>query len=218
MPTWLRQNQAEKQNTEVAFTYVLHQKRLEQGEERENKSRIRMECTAPAREQKKERTKVAFAWTSSPLHPPNRAEREMQVQAGMCRKSRVGKKTVKTDAGCDTHRKTQKNTMRNAEVNTFLHSAARRLGHFFAMKHRKNRCESKSKVQLRAKQVPKRECQHMPAKESHHPARRQTQRLPTTTTATATATTTTIDEYRLLMSTLRELIDRYPLLVTVALS
>ena len=45
--------------------------------------------------------------------------------------------TVKTDAVCDTHRKTPKKTMRNAEVNTFLHSAARRLGHFFAIKHRK---------------------------------------------------------------------------------
>ena len=78
--------------------------------------------------------------------------------------------------------KHRKKTMRNAEVNTFLHSAARRLGHFFAIKHRKNRCESKSKVQFRVSKVPKLEFQHMPAKESHHPARRQTQRLPTTTT------------------------------------
>ena len=129
--------------------------------------------TALAREHKKEKTTGAFAWTSSPLHPPNRAEREMQVQAGMCRKSRVGKNTVKTDAECDTHRKIPTKTMRNAEVNTFLHSAARRLGHFFAIKHRKNRCESNSKVQFR-----------VPAKESHHPARWQTQRLPTTTTTT----------------------------------
>ena len=113
------------------------------------------------------------------LHPPNRAEREMQVQAGLCRKSRVGENTVKTDAECDTHRKTPNKTMRNAEVNTFLHSAARRLGHFFAIKHRKNRCESKSKVQFRVSKVPKLEFQHMPAQESHHPARRQTQRLPT---------------------------------------
>ena len=78
--------------------------------------------------------------------------------------------------------KTPKKTMRNAEVNTFLHSAARRLGHFFAIKHSKNRCESRSKVQFWVRKVPKLEFQHMPAKESHHPARRQTQRLPTTTT------------------------------------
>ena len=99
----------------MAFTYVPHQKRLVQGEKKENTSRIRMDvitppphpptppphqCTAPAREHKKEKTKGAFAWTSSPLHPSNRAEREMQVQAGMCRKSRVGENTVKTDAKC----------------------------------------------------------------------------------------------------------------------
>ena len=115
----------------------------------------------------------------------------MQVQAGMCRKPRVGKNTVKTDATCDTHRKTPKKTMRNAELNMFLHSAARRLADFLAIKHRENRCESKNKVQLRANKVPKLEFQHMPAKESHHPARRQTHRLPTTTTTTTTPTTTT---------------------------
>ena len=32
-----RQNQAKKENTEVAFTYVPHQKRLEQGEKRKRK-------------------------------------------------------------------------------------------------------------------------------------------------------------------------------------
>ena len=42
-----------------------------------------------------------------PPPPPHRAERQMQVEAGMCRKSRVGKNTVKTDAKCDTHRKQQ---------------------------------------------------------------------------------------------------------------
>ena len=88
-----------------------------------------------------------------------------------------------------THRKTPKKTMRNAEVNTFLHSAARRLGHFLAIKHRINRCESRSKVQFRVSKVRKLEFQHMPAKESHHPARQQTQRLPRTTTATTTTTT-----------------------------
>ena len=81
-----------------------------------------------------------------------------------------------------THRgKHRTKTMRNAEVNTFLHSA-RRLGHFFAIKHRKNRCESRSKIQFWVRKVPKLEFQHMPSKESHHPAWRQTQRLPTTTT------------------------------------
>ena len=70
-------------------------------------------------------------------------------------------------------------------------SAARRLGHLFAIKHRKNRCESKSKVQFRVSKVPKLEFQHMPAKESHHPTGRQMRRLPTTTAAAATTATTT---------------------------
>ena len=39
----------------------------------------------------------------------------------------------------------------------------------FCCKTPQNRCESKSKVQLRANKVPKLEFQHMPAKESHHP-------------------------------------------------
>ena len=55
----------------------------------------------------------------------------------------------------DTHRKTPNKTIRNAEVNTFLHSAARRLGHFFAIKHRKNRCESKSKSSIPGEQSAK---------------------------------------------------------------
>ena len=54
----------------------------------------------------------------------------MQVEAGMCRKSRDGQNTAKTDAKCDTHRKTPKKTMRNGELSMFLDSAARRLWHF----------------------------------------------------------------------------------------
>ena len=84
-------------------------------------------CDTHRKQQEKQKTQVAFAWTSSPPlpcpPPPHRAERQMPVEAGMCRKSRVGKNTVKTDAKCATHRKTPKTTMRNAEVNTFLHSA-----------------------------------------------------------------------------------------------
>ena len=48
----------------------------------------------------------------SPPPPPHRAERQMQVQAGMCKKSRFGKTTVKTAAKCDTHRKQQKKQKR----------------------------------------------------------------------------------------------------------
>ena len=55
------------------------------------------QCTPPAREQKKEKTKVAFAWTSSPLHPQTHVQKVESRQ-----------KTVKTDAECDTHRKTPK--------------------------------------------------------------------------------------------------------------
>ena len=56
----------------------------------------------------------------------------------------------------------------------------------FARKHRKNRCENKTKVQFRVSKVLKLEFQHMPAKKSHHPARWQTHMLPTTTTTAAT--------------------------------
>ena len=63
---------------------------------------------------------------------------------------------------------------------------------FFARKHRKYRRENKTQVQFRASKVPKLEFQHMPAKKSTHPARRQTHVLPTTTT-TATALTCLLD-------------------------
>ena len=112
----------------------------------------------------------------------------MQVEAGMCRKSRDGQNTAKTDAKCGIHRKTPKKTMRNGELSMFLDSAARRLWHFFATKHRKYRRENKTQVQFRASKAPTLEFQHMPAKKSTHPARRQTHVLLTTTT-TATAAT-----------------------------
>ena len=70
-------------------------------------------CDTHRKQQEKQKTQVAFAWTSSPPPipppPPHRAERQMQVEAGMCRKSRVGKNTVKTDAKCDTQENTEKN-------------------------------------------------------------------------------------------------------------
>ena len=138
-------------------------------------------CTAPPN-----------STTRSRKITPHRFERQMQVEAGMCRKSRDGQNTAKTDAKCDTHRKTPKKTMRNGELSMFLDSAARRLWHFFARKHRKYRRENKTQVQFRASKVPKLEFQHMPAKKSTHPARRQTHVLPTTTT-TATALTCLLD-------------------------
>ena len=57
------------------------------------------------------------------ITPANRAEREMQVQAGMCRKSRVAN-TVKNPCRMRRTQQNTEKTMRNAEVNTFLHSAA----------------------------------------------------------------------------------------------
>ena len=105
----------------------------------------------------------------------------------MCRKSRIGKNTVKTDAKCNTHRKTQKNICEMQSSTYFCTVQPAGWRTFFAIKHRRNRCESKSKVQLWVNKVPKLEFQHMPAKESHHPpARWQTQRLPPTTTTTRT--------------------------------
>ena len=103
----------------------------------------------------------------------------------MCKKSRVGQNTVKTMRNAThthTDRKTPEKTMRNGELSIFLYSVARRLSHFFARKHRKNRCKNKTQVQFRVSKVPKLQFQHMPAKTSHHPARRQTHVLPTTTT------------------------------------
>ena len=119
----------------------------------ENKSRIRMDVSTPP--------------------PPSKPA---------CAESRESAKILlKTDATCDTHRKTPNKTMRNAELNMFLHSAARRLAHFFAVKHRKSRCESKTKFNCgRTK------CQNSSFSTCQQgiapPARRQTQRLPTTTT------------------------------------
>ena len=80
-------------------------------QEAANRQRLRSNATKETEDTSRIRMDVI------PPHPPNRAERQMQVQAGMCRKSRVGKNTVKTDAKCDTRRKTPKKTMRNAELN-----------------------------------------------------------------------------------------------------
>ena len=68
----------------------------------------------------------------------------------------------------------------------FLDSAACRLWHFFARNHRKYRRKNETQVQFRASKVPKLEFQHMPAKKSTNPARRQTHVLPRTTAATPT--------------------------------
>ena len=103
----------------------------------------------------------------------------MQVQAGMCRKSKVGKNTAKNYAECDTHRKTPKKTMRHAELDMFLHGAARRLAHFFCYKAPQKPMRKQKQSSIAGEQSAK--TQHMPAKESHHTARRQTQRLPKTT-------------------------------------
>ena len=77
------------------------------------------QCTAPESDQNKVNTRNRKQKSHShgrhhpppptPPKPPHRAERQMQVQAGMCRKSRVGKNIVKTDAKCDTHTHTQEN-------------------------------------------------------------------------------------------------------------
>ena len=116
--------------------------------------------------------------------PPHRAERQMQVEAGMCRKSSWQKYCKKPMRNAThTHRKTPTKTMRHGELSSELYSAARRLLQFFARKHRKNRCKTKRKFNSGRSIVPKLEFQHMPAKKSHHPARRQTHVLPRTTSA-----------------------------------
>ena len=93
--------------------------------------------------------------------------------------------------------------MRHTQENTEKNDAKWRAEHvfvqcsppavaFFARKQHKNRCRNKTQVQFRASKVPKHEFQHMPAKKSHHSARRQTHVLPTTTTATTITTTTPV--------------------------
>ena len=62
----------------------------------------------------------------SPPELPHRVERQTQVEAGLCRKSRDGNKNCKNR--CEmrhthTHRKTQKKTMRNGQLSMFLDSA-----------------------------------------------------------------------------------------------
>ena len=113
-----------------------------------NTAKTDAKCDTHRKQQEKQKTQVAFAWTSSPPPPhpppPHRAERQMQVEAGMCGKSRVGKNTVKTDAKCDAHRKTPNKKMRNAELNMFLHGCSR-LAHFFAINHRKTDAKAKAK-------------------------------------------------------------------------
>ena len=151
--------------------------------ETEDTSRIRMDVITPPP-------------TPCPPPPPPRAELNASL-SGHVQKVESRQKHRKNR--CEmrhTHTQTPKKTMRNGELSMFLYSAARRLLQFCARKHRKNRCENKTQVQLRVSKAPKLEFQHMPAKKSHNPARRQTHVLPTTTTttpatATATATTTT---------------------------
>ena len=126
--------------------------------------------------------------TPPPAHPPHpRTELKDKCKSKpACAESRVGKNTVKNR--CEmrhthTHRKTPTKTMRHGELSSELYSAARRLLQFFARKHRKNRCKTKRKFNSGRSIVPKLEFQHMPAKKSHHPARRQTHVLPRTTSA-----------------------------------
>ena len=133
----------------------------------------------------------------------------MQVEAGMCRKSRDGQNTAKTEAKCDTRRKTPKKRMRNGELSMFLDSAARRLWHFFARKHRKYRRENKTQVQFRASKCQNSSFSTCQQRNRHTPrggrrtcCQQQQQLLPllplpkslplrTTTSASATTTTTT---------------------------
>ena len=118
--------------------------------------------------------------------------------------------------------------MRHTQENTEKNDAKWRAEHvfgqcsppvvaFFARKHRKYRRENKTQVQFRASKVPKLEFQHMPAKKSTHPARRQTHVLPPTTTTTTTATTTTTCIRLLLLPLVLRLRLRRPLLLLLLL-
>ena len=122
------------------------QSRRRSPKEKEKTSRIRMDVinppplpTAPQHSRRRSKTQVAVAWTSSPPPPPhpppplppqqkkvNKRKRkhkshgrhhpQMQVEAGMCGKSRDGKNTAKTDAKCDTHTHTGKHRKQRCEM------------------------------------------------------------------------------------------------------
>ena len=105
------------------------------------------------------------------------------------RKSRVGKILQNRCGMRDTQENTEK---KRCEMQSSTCFCTVQPGGWrtFLLYKTQHRCESKSRVQLRVNKVPKLEFQHMPAKviAPHHPARRQTQRLPTTTTKTKNKT------------------------------
>ena len=74
-----------------------------------NRQRLRSNATKETEDTSRIRMDVITPPPIPPPPPPHRAERQMQVEAGVCKKSRVCKHTVKIDAKCDTHRKQQKN-------------------------------------------------------------------------------------------------------------
>ena len=124
-----------------------------------------------------------------PTQNPRRELKDECKSKLACAESREMAKTLQIPMRKATPTgKHRKKTMRNGQPSRFLDSAARRLWHFFAKKHRKYRRKQKSQNKFRERKVPKFESQHMPARKSTHPARRQTHVLPTTTTTTTTTT------------------------------
>ena len=123
-----------------------------------------------------------------PPHPPTEQKDKCKSKPA-CAESRESAKILQKPMRNATH--TGKHRKKRCEMQRSTRFCTVQPGGWdtFAIQHRKNRCESRSKVKFWVRNVPKLEFQHMPAKESHHPARRQTQRLPTTTTTTTTTTT-----------------------------
>ena len=146
-----------------------------------NRQRLRSNATKETEDTSRARMDVIT--TPPPVRPHPRTElnasRSQHVQKVESRQKHCKNR-------CEMrHTHTQENTEINDAKGRAQHVFAQRSppagALLFAIKHRKNRCESKSKVQFRVSKVPILEFQHMPAKESHHPARRQTHQLPTTT-------------------------------------
>ena len=88
--------------------------------EKENTSRSRMDVITPPPP------------IPPPPKPPHRVQKQVQVEAGMCRKSRDGQNTANTDAKGDTDRKTPKKTMRNGPPSRFLDQCRPPCARFFA--------------------------------------------------------------------------------------
>ena len=85
---------------------------------------------------------------------------------------------------CDRHRKHRKTRCERMRRACCWTVQCAKCGLFFVENTANTDAKTKTQIFCPRAKVPKLEFQHMPAKKSHHPTRRQTHVLPTTTTST----------------------------------